>query len=54
MLEEAVKLNDSSSSAGYAGVARLSLGLSPWEQRDRVCVPVPFYHAVGMILGNLA
>ena len=54
MLEEAVKLTESSSSAWYAGVARLSLGLSQWEQRDRVCIPVPFYDAVGMILGNLA
>jgi fatty-acyl-CoA synthase len=24
------------------------------DQRDRVCVPVPFYHCFGMVLGNLA
>jgi fatty-acyl-CoA synthase len=23
-------------------------------QRDRVCIPVPFYHCFGMVLGNLA
>lgn len=28
-----------------------SLGYS---ERDRVCVPVPFYHCFGMVLGNLA
>jgi fatty-acyl-CoA synthase len=25
-----------------------------FSERDRVCIPVPFYHAFGMILGNLA
>ena len=25
-----------------------------YSQRDRVCVPVPFYHCFGMVLGNLA
>jgi fatty-acyl-CoA synthase len=28
-----------------------SLGYS---ERDRVCIPVPFYHCFGMVLGNLA
>jgi fatty-acyl-CoA synthase len=28
-----------------------ALGLS---ERDRVCIPVPFYHCFGMVLGNLA
>src|SRR5262249_52909440 len=23
-------------------------------ERDRVCIPVPFYHCFGMVLGNLA
>src|SRR5437870_3843638 len=23
-------------------------------QRDRLCIPVPFYHCFGMVLGNLA
>jgi fatty-acyl-CoA synthase len=25
-----------------------------YTERDRVCVPVPFYHCFGMVLGNLA
>jgi fatty-acyl-CoA synthase len=25
-----------------------------YSERDRVCVPVPFYHCFGMVLGNLA
>jgi fatty-acyl-CoA synthase len=25
-----------------------------YSQQDRVCVPVPFYHCFGMVLGNLA
>ena len=25
-----------------------------YTQRDRVCIPVPFYHCFGMVLGNLA
>ncbi len=29
----------------------LALGYTP---RDRVCIPVPFYHCFGMVLGNLA
>jgi fatty-acyl-CoA synthase len=29
----------------------LSLGYTP---EDRVCIPVPFYHCFGMVLGNLA
>jgi fatty-acyl-CoA synthase len=29
----------------------LSLGYTP---ADRVCIPVPFYHCFGMVLGNLA
>jgi fatty-acyl-CoA synthase len=24
-----------------------------WTERDRVCVPVPFYHCFGMVMGNL-
>jgi fatty-acyl-CoA synthase len=24
-----------------------------WTQTDRVCVPVPFYHCFGMVMGNL-
>src|SRR5438874_12306001 len=27
------------------------IGLS---ERDRVCIPVPFYHCFGMVMGNLA
>src|SRR5262249_41015439 len=29
------------------------LGLG-YTERDRVCIPVPFYHCFGMVLGNLA
>jgi fatty-acyl-CoA synthase len=25
-----------------------------YTQADRVCIPVPFYHCFGMVLGNLA
>jgi len=25
-----------------------------YDQNDRVCIPVPFYHCFGMVLGNLA
>jgi fatty-acyl-CoA synthase len=25
-----------------------------YDERDRVCIPVPFYHCFGMVLGNLA
>ena len=24
-----------------------------WSEQDRVCVPVPFYHCFGMVMGNL-
>ncbi len=29
-------------------------GLCGYTERDRVCVPVPFYHCFGMVMGNLA
>ncbi|MEV3872505.1 AMP-binding protein [Streptomyces sp. NPDC049906] len=25
-----------------------------YDERDRICVPVPFYHCFGMVMGNLA
>ncbi len=28
--------------------------LCGYTERDRVCIPVPFYHCFGMVLGNLA
>ncbi|MET7452156.1 AMP-binding protein [Streptomyces sp. NPDC005574] len=28
--------------------------LIAYSERDRVCVPVPFYHCFGMVMGNLA
>jgi fatty-acyl-CoA synthase len=34
---------------GY--IVGLSLG---YTEKDRVCIPVPFYHCFGMVLGNLA
>ena len=30
------------------------VGEAPAHRADRVCVPVPFYHCFGMVLGNLA
>ena len=27
---------------------------APTAERDRVCIPVPFYHCFGMVMGNLA
>ena len=29
-------------------------GLLGYTERDRVCIPVPLYHCVGMVLGNIA
>ena len=29
-------------------------GAAGYTERDRVCIPVPFYHCFGMVLGNLA
>ena len=31
-----------------------SAGRCGYTEHDRVCVPVPFYHCFGMVLGNLA
>src|SRR5699024_5553360 len=28
--------------------------LCDYTERDRVCLPVPFYHCFGMVMGNLA
>ncbi len=28
--------------------------LCGYTQRDRICIPVPFYHCFGMVMGNLA
>lgn len=28
--------------------------LCEYTERDRICVPVPFYHCFGMVMGNLA
>src|SRR5205823_13495526 len=27
--------------------------LQGWTEQDRVCLPVPFYHCFGMVMGNL-
>src|SRR5207253_4854533 len=27
--------------------------LQGWTEADRVCLPVPFYHCFGMVMGNL-
>jgi len=29
-------------------------GMIKYTERDRVCIPVPFYHCFGMVMGNLA
>ena len=29
-------------------------GAASYTERDRVCIPVPFYHCFGMVIGNLA
>ncbi|HTR93899.1 MAG TPA: AMP-binding protein [Trebonia sp.] len=29
-------------------------GLCHYTEQDRVCIPVPFYHCFGMVMGNLA
>jgi fatty-acyl-CoA synthase len=34
--------------------ARMFAHTLRYTERDRVCVPVPFYHCFGMVLGNLA
>jgi fatty-acyl-CoA synthase len=34
--------------------AYLTARVLRYTERDRVCVPVPFYHCFGMVLGNLA
>jgi fatty-acyl-CoA synthase len=33
--------------------AYFSAGLLGYDERDRVCIPVPLYHCFGMVLGNL-
>ncbi|MBC3992891.1 AMP-binding protein [Streptomyces sp. AC563] len=34
--------------------ARVTGSLLRYTERDRICVPVPFYHCFGMVMGNLA
>src|SRR6266700_68444 len=34
--------------------ARTSVEALHYPEQDRVCIPVPFYHCFGMVLGNLA
>jgi fatty-acyl-CoA synthase len=34
--------------------ARMFAHTLRYTERDRVCIPVPFYHCFGMVLGNLA
>ena len=33
--------------------AYFSTGRAGYTERDRICVPVPFYHCFGMVIGNL-
>jgi fatty-acyl-CoA synthase len=34
--------------------AKLVGGACGYDESDRVCIPVPFYHCFGMVMGNLA
>lgn len=63
--EEAVNIQYTSGTTGLPKGATLShrniLGngavtgaVCRYTERDRICVPVPFYHCFGMVLGNLA
>src|SRR5438309_506368 len=34
--------------------ARVAANVLRFTHRDRLCIPVPFYHCFGMVLGNMA
>jgi fatty-acyl-CoA synthase len=63
--DDAINIQYTSGTTGFPKGATLShhnilnngyfVGLAlRYSERDRVCIPVPFYHCFGMVLGNLA
>src|SRR5262245_12402891 len=63
--DDAINIQYTSGTTGFPKGATLShhnilnnayfVGLScRYTEKDRVCIPVPFYHCFGMVLGNLA
>ncbi|MYV99290.1 AMP-binding protein [Streptomyces sp. SID3343] len=62
--DDAINIEYTSGTTGYPKGATLShhniLGngfqvaeIQGWTELDRVCLPVPFYHCFGMVMGNL-